>query len=145
MHSSTPNTKSKPFSFGLMFSSILVLVWNVNASELRDPTQLPNSMANVSGESNHMHSQQYGPVLQSIMLSTNKKSAIISGERVALHEKYRDGATLIAITEHAVTLKNTDGSKTVLKMGYPDPKQSIPTKKSAESSFNKNMAISKSK
>jgi hypothetical protein len=141
----TPNTNSQSFSFVLMFSTILFLVWNVNASELRDPTQLPNSMANVSGDSNYMNSQQYGPVLQSIMLSTTGKAAIISGERVALNKKYRNGATLIALTEQTATLKNVDGSKTVLKMGYPDPKQGITMKKSAESSINQNMAISKSK
>jgi len=136
---------SNPFGFVLMFSTILVLAWNANASELRDPTQLPNSMANVSGDSNYMDSQQYGPVLQSIMLSTLEKAAIISGERVELNKKYRNGATLIAITEHAVTLKNTDGSKTVLKMGYPDPKQGVPIKNIIESTAYKNMANSKSK
>ncbi|MDH3287718.1 MAG: hypothetical protein OEP48_08370 [Betaproteobacteria bacterium] len=57
-----------------------------------------------------------GPVLQSVMISPTRRTAIISGDRVRLGEKYGD-AVLIEVAEGEVVLQRADTTQ-VLKM-YP--------------------------
>jgi len=57
-----------------------------------------------------------GPQLQSVKISPEGRSAIISGEVVRLGQKYGD-AVLVKVAENEVVLKGRDGTQ-VLKM-YP--------------------------
>ncbi len=57
-----------------------------------------------------------GLVLQSVMISSTRRAAIINGEMVKLGEKYGD-AVLIKVAENEVVLKSGDTTQ-VLKM-YP--------------------------
>jgi MSHA biogenesis protein MshK len=93
----------------------LTLVTNVNAEALRDPTQIPNDLP-VSASQRYMaRTITTGPALQSIMLSSDIKAAIISGKKINLGERF-EGAKLINLTESSATLRNKNGSKTVLNM-----------------------------
>ena len=56
------------------------------------------------------------PVLQSVMIRSNTRSAVIGGERVELGGKYRD-AQVVSITENEVVLRREAGTES-LKM-YP--------------------------
>lgn len=57
-----------------------------------------------------------GPVLQSVMIMSNTRSAVIGGERVELGGKYRD-AQVVNITENEVVLRRATGTES-LRM-YP--------------------------
>ena len=58
-----------------------------------------------------------GPVLQSVMITSTERSAIIGGERVKLGGKYGE-ARVIVITANEVVLRSPSGTET-LRM-YPD-------------------------
>ena len=59
--------------------------------------------------------QQDGPVLQSVMISPQRKSAIISGVKVDLGGKYVD-TKLIRINEGEVVLQRSSGVLQTLKL-----------------------------
>lgn len=67
---------------------------------LPDPTRPPASILNPGGGTE----QEVGPVLQSILISANRKIAIIDGQAVKLNAKFGD-QTLIRMTESEVVLR----------------------------------------
>jgi MSHA biogenesis protein MshK len=83
------------------------------AQGIADPTRPPPG---VSGDEIAEEAVR-GPVLQSIMITPNKRSAIISGQPVELGGRYGD-ARVAAIREGEVVLRSKNGSE-VLKL-YPD-------------------------
>ncbi|MDD4929463.1 MAG: hypothetical protein PHP85_09325 [Gallionella sp.] len=94
--------------FSLLFT---VCSW---AEELVDPTLPPASVsvpAAVSGVANPPAG------LQSILISRQRRAAIIDGELVALGGKHGD-ATLIEVNEESVVLRNGQGRQ-VLSL-FPD-------------------------
>lgn len=93
----------------------LMLFSNVNAEALRDPTQIPNDLPESVQERFAGPTVNAGPSLQSIMLSSDIKAAIINGKKINLGSHYKE-AKLIQLTENTATLKNKNGSRTVLKM-----------------------------
>lgn len=58
-----------------------------------------------------------GPVLQSVLISARRKSAIIGGQVVGLGEKYGE-ARVVKITESEVVLKT--GTVTEILRLFPD-------------------------
>lgn len=56
-----------------------------------------------------------GPVLQSVLLSPNRKLAVISGKTYKVGEKV-GAATLIKVSVHEVVLRNSDSTQQSLKM-----------------------------
>ena len=71
----------------------------VAQAQLRDPTRppeqwMPGGDAEPTG----------GPVLQSVLLSPKRKIAVISGQALALGERYGD-ATLVRLTESEAVLR----------------------------------------
>lgn len=98
---------------GLLFAGMLsAAVTPAGAQGLADPTQPPAGLAapdaagTVSG----------GPVLQSVMLSSGRKAALISGQVVVLGGKY-GSARLVRLTESEAVLK--DGGETIVLRLYP--------------------------
>lgn len=83
------------------------------AQIVRDPTRPPAALAQELPEGAEAPA---GPVLQSVLISPAGRLAIISGERVALGQKYGD-AVLVRITETEAVLKSAAGLQ-VLKL-YP--------------------------
>jgi MSHA biogenesis protein MshK len=83
----------------------------VEADVLVDPTLPPAVLAapDASG------SAAAGPVLQSVMMGTGRKAAMISGQMVAVGEKFGD-ATLLRVTETSAVLRNPDMSLQTLQM-----------------------------
>ena len=81
----------------------LSLPLSVGAQALPDPTR-PAIAGSGYDASLAYGAQQEGPVLQSVMLSPRRKSAIISGVKVDLGGKYAD-AKLIRISEGEVVLQ----------------------------------------
>lgn len=81
----------------------LSLPLSANAQALPDPTR-PSVGYDASLAYGDYGAQQGGPVLQSVMLSPQRKSAIISGVKVDLGGKYAD-AKLIRISEGEVVLQ----------------------------------------
>lgn len=79
-------------------------------AQLRDPTRPPEQL--VPGGDGGVAS---GPVLQSVLLSSSRKIAVISGQTVKLGEKFGD-ATLVRITESEVTLRSGGGEFQTLRL-----------------------------
>jgi MSHA biogenesis protein MshK len=94
-------------------AGLLVLNGAVDARAMTDPTRPPHAVVVVEGEPQ----QAKGPVLQSVMIMPNRRSAIIDGERVEAGGRFGD-AHVLKITETEVVLKYGDRTET-LKM-YPD-------------------------
>ncbi|MBI2296629.1 MAG: MSHA biogenesis protein MshK [Betaproteobacteria bacterium] len=86
---------------------------NASAQAMNDPTRPPG--AYVTGEPD-VGDAGGGLVLQSVLISPDRKAAIINGEMVRLGEKYGD-AVLVKVAENEVVLKSGDTTQ-VLKM-YP--------------------------
>ncbi|HYR06005.1 MAG TPA: hypothetical protein VEP71_04910 [Gallionella sp.] len=79
-----------------------------NAEELSDPTRPPPgfTLPAVSPASGTAANQSAG--LQSIIISKNRRAAIIDGETVELGDKY-GGAKLIEVNEGSVVLRSAQG------------------------------------
>jgi MSHA biogenesis protein MshK len=78
------------------------------AENLPDPTQ-PATPGSVTSGGAVVSS---GPVLQSVMISTGRRVAVISGQAVKLGEKYGD-LQVIRITESEVVLQGEGGTQTL--------------------------------
>jgi MSHA biogenesis protein MshK len=76
------------------------------AQSLSDPTRPPASLG--SGHDGGRQSVASGPVLQSVLISPERKVAIISGQAVKLGEKFGD-ARVTKITESEVMLSSSNG------------------------------------
>jgi MSHA biogenesis protein MshK len=92
------------------------------AEGLKDPTQPPASLYSASGQDTAVSP---GPVLQSVMIGTQYRAAIINGEKVMLGKKYQQ-ATLIKVNEHEAVLRNPDMSTQTLSMDYAIEKKILP-------------------
>lgn len=92
---------------------MLILPWPpaAGAQTLVDPTRPPGALAAPGGEV-----AAGGPVLQSVMLSSGRKLAVISGELVALGGRY-GAARLVRLTESEAVLKN--GQETTVLRLFP--------------------------
>lgn len=78
---------------------------------LADPTRPPAFLTGSGGQSPMTLT---GPVLQSVLISADRRSAIISGERVDLGGKYGE-SRLTGLTEADAVLEGPQG-RTVLKL-----------------------------
>ena len=83
------------------------------AQPMADPTRPPPGVA----ESVPRLETVRGPVLQSIMITQQSRSAIINGQRVELGGRYGD-ARVVKIDDNEIVLRSTDGTE-VLKLS-PD-------------------------
>lgn len=88
------------------------------AQALPDPTRPPDSISAGHGEA--AAPPVAGPVLQSVLISSGRKIAIISGQALKLHEKFGD-AYLTYIGETEVVLRNGK-TEQILKL-FPDFKK----------------------
>lgn len=84
------------------------------AENLLDPTRPPAEFAAPSAAT---ASAATGPLLQSVLISKGRKSAIIGGQVVGLGEKYGE-ARVVKITESEVVLKT--GTVTETLRLFPD-------------------------
>jgi MSHA biogenesis protein MshK len=96
--------------FALFFSSFACAT-----EALQDPTRPPAVLSMPQGGAEPLSST--GPQLQSVRISTHQRSAIISGQRVKLGDRFGD-ARVTMITENKVVLKGSSGMQT-LKL-FPD-------------------------
>lgn len=101
---------------------LLMMEGDVHAEVLKDPTQPP---ASLSGELSNENGQTAGPVLQSVMIGSQYRAAIINGQKVMLGGKYAN-ATLIKINEREAVLRNSDMSTQTLAMDYAMVKKTKP-------------------
>ena len=105
---------------GMKLAYVLLLAATVASAALEgaepailtDPTRPPAGLQSAEAGDNKVA----GPVLQSVMISSAARTAIIGGEMVKLGGKYGD-ARVIKITESEVVLRSASGTET-LKM-YP--------------------------
>jgi MSHA biogenesis protein MshK len=97
----------------ILLSSSALLSQPLMAENLPDPTRPPTMLmtTSVGAESSS------GPILQSILIGSHRHVAIISGQSVALNEKYGD-QILIRMSETEVVLRNGSQLQT-LKL-FPD-------------------------
>jgi len=104
----SPWLKFLPFAFCLLpFSSATA------AEALRDPTRPPAVLyAPADGAG-----IETGPVLQSVLISQGRRTAVISGRSVKVGDRFDDGR-VIRINETEVVLKTGSGLQT-LKL-FPD-------------------------
>ena len=80
------------------------------AGDLVDPTQSPTDIAQGADAA-----ADAGPVLQSVMLSSARKMAVISGQTVKIGEKVGE-AKLVRLNDHEAVLRNPDGTTQTLQM-----------------------------
>jgi len=93
----------------------MLLLPGAQAESLRDPTRPPTELGVGAGGGAEMAAK--GPVLQSVLISARRKSAIIGGQVVALGGKYGE-ARVVKITESEVVLKT--GTVTETLRLFPD-------------------------
>jgi MSHA biogenesis protein MshK len=101
---------------------LLMMDHDIQAEGLKDPTQPP---AALSAETTNENGQVAGPVLQSVMLGSQYRAAIINGQKVMLGGKY-ENATLIRINEREAVLRNSDMTTQTLSMDYAGVKKTKP-------------------
>ena len=101
---------------------LLMMEHDVKAEGLKDPTQPP---ASLSAETTNENGQANSPVLQSVMLGSQYRAAIINGQKVMLGGKY-ENATLIKINEREAVLRNSDMTTQILAMDYAGIKKTKP-------------------
>ena len=100
------------------------------AQGLTDPTRPPGALAQTAEATGAAG----GPVLQSVMLSPERKVAVISGEMVVLGGRY-GASRLVRLTESEAVLKN--GAETTVLRMYPLVEKNIAgTKKTGGDSRN---------
>jgi MSHA biogenesis protein MshK len=116
--------------FGML---ILFTMRNVQAENLKDPTQPP---ASLSGDITSTNANVTAPVLQSVMISTQFSAAIINGQKVMLGKKYEQ-ATLIKVNENEAVLRNADMTTQILKMDYAGMKKNVSPIKTTKVKSNK--------
>ena len=93
------------------------------ADALKDPTQPPASI--YSNAENGEHSEQAAaPVLQSVLIGPQRRTAIINGKAVMLGNKYEQ-ATLIKLDAHKAVLRNPDMTTQILLMDYAIEKKTL--------------------
>ena len=94
----------------LLAAVLLGCVQSVMAEALQDPTRPPTATSLPPGDSAAPLAS--GPQLQSIRIGGLRPSAIISGQRVSLGERY-EGAQVVEISENQVVLKGSSGIQTL--------------------------------
>jgi len=80
----------------------------VLAAELPDPTRPPPELSAAQGAA----PAATGPVLQSVLISPTRKSAIIGGQTVGIGDRYGD-AQVVGIGEGEVVLKSGNKLRTL--------------------------------
>lgn len=106
------------FSVQYIITTLLCLVtffmaFSANAGTIKDPTQPPPEFYTET----NTDVIPTGPVLQSVMIGSNYRAAIINGQKVLLGKKYEQ-ATLIKLNEHEAVLRYPDKSTQTLVLGY---------------------------
>jgi MSHA biogenesis protein MshK len=102
-------TKRKVFQGGLLLL-IFAVTSNVLAESLSDPTRPPASLG--FAQDANPQAPASGPVLQSVLISSGRKVAIISGQTVVPGGTYGD-AKVVNITEGQVTLLSGNNLRTL--------------------------------
>ncbi|HLU76422.1 MAG TPA: hypothetical protein VKZ48_00805 [Burkholderiales bacterium] len=97
------------------FAALALGTMAAYAQALNDPMRPPQFSVTASAP-------EAGPVLQSVIISKERRYAIISGERIAVGGVYGE-AKLVRIAENEVTLRDAAG-ETVLKL-VPEIKKQI--------------------
>lgn len=112
-----------------MLCVLVIGTTTLSAETLRDPT-MPASQSGLVPLS-QLPEVAPPPMLQSITLGTNAKSAMINGKTVMLGQPYEQWV-LVKLTANEAVLRAKDGSTKVLVMSYPFKKtgqtHSSPTK-----------------
>ena len=102
----------------IAFAAALVAAPVLGAEAMVDPTRPPLSVSAPEGGP----ATGLGPVLQSILITPHRRSAIIDGERVDLRGRF-DDAEVVQITETEVVLRSPGGTE-ILKM-YPGVEKAV--------------------
>jgi len=127
---SYPNKTQLNLQVMIVGMLMLLMMHLAQAEQLKDPTQPPASLSNdIATGSNPVIT---GPVLQSVMIGSEYRAAIINGQKVILGSKYEQ-ATLIRVNEHEAVLRNPDMTTQVLVMDYAGVKKTVHTDTSAKS------------
>lgn len=107
-------------TYGVCLAGFLVAI-PAMAEPLTDPTRPPGEEEASAGTGSD------GPVLQSVLLGPGRKVAVISGQPVALGQKFGD-QVLVRISEHAVVLQDAQGVRTSLTL-HPAVTKTVRVKK----------------
>lgn len=95
-----------------------LLYGSAGAQIMNDPTRPPPSVSAVESGTPSAR----GPVLQSVIITPRRRSAIIDGERVEQGGRYGD-SDVVSITENQVVLRSVGRTETV-KL-YPDVETTV--------------------
>jgi MSHA biogenesis protein MshK len=92
----------------LLAAGFMAVAWTSAAQSLRDPTRPPFMSAKGAGGK----TERPGWILQSVLISPERRYAIINGEVIQLGGSIA-GAELVAVAEGRVTLRTPDGLRIV--------------------------------
>ena len=107
-----------------IFTLVLALVaGNCLAQELQDPMRPPSFSVQPGGEA--ADATQFGPVLQSTLLSNGRRIAMIDGKPMKVGDKLGDGR-IVAIDPASVTVREGKTTRVLemfpgVKVTYPKP------------------------
>jgi len=94
-------------------AALMAQVAQVAAETLPDPTRPPPGLGAAPGTAQAgVPVAAAGPLLQSVLISSNRKSAIIGGQTVGIGDRYGD-AQVVGIAEGEVVLKSGNGLRTL--------------------------------
>ncbi len=92
------------------FLVLAMVTVSTMAESLPDPTR-----PDVGGAQATVSAVRYEPVLQSTLVSPQRRSAVISGQRVKIGDIF-EGATVMDITPHEVRLSRGGHETTLLRL-----------------------------
>lgn len=123
-------TLNKPLKFVSLYIIFVLILLPSNrgtAEVLRDPTRPPNVHSIVRDKETEI--VRRGPQLQAVIISENRRSAIISNRSVNMGDTI-DGAQIIRINESEVVLKTGDRLQ-ILKLYPNSSRRTIPSDRHA--------------
>lgn len=97
-----------------MVTVLMVLAMPTSANSFTDPTRPIDAVAAPARGGVAAPVTPSGPVLQSTLISPYRKSAMISGQRVKIGDKF-EGAVIVDITPYEVRM-NREGRETSLRL-----------------------------
>ena len=123
---SNQKTVSQSLLLPSVFCFLIVSISPLTAEELTDPTRPPAEIGAASATMSQEGQVDSG--LQSVIISPNRRAAIINGKVVELGEKY-GGNKLIEVNERGVVLQGKQGKQSLAL--FPGVQMKIKNDKSA--------------
>lgn len=106
------------------------------AEVLSDPTKPPLALLNPEAIAQEVETRVVEPVLQSVTLGSQRKSAMIDGQSVHLGERYQQ-FKLVSLSANKAVLQSANGTQKVLQLSFSINKHIVSSSSQDEGNQNK--------